>query len=171
MILAGTGKRLILRPRYLRCISVNTVQKFSSMAVQQPTWSLPVAERPEPVLKVYNSLTRTKVSARIAAETAHPYCSLDRVYTSQWTSSQVVQLWANSLRCFTYGSCSVGRSSILFEILWANILDRNYVTQDILRRVMSDYFGYDVHFVMNVTDIDDKVGPSMIFNLATYTTI
>lgn len=34
---------------------------------------------------------------------------------------------------------------------------RNYVTQDILRRVMTDYFGYDVHFVMNITDIDDKV--------------
>ena len=36
---------------------------------------------------------------------------------------------------------------------------RNYVTQDIIRRVMTDYFGYDVHFVMNVTDIDDKVCP------------
>lgn len=34
---------------------------------------------------------------------------------------------------------------------------RNYVTQDILRRIMTDYFGYDVHFVMNVTDIDNKV--------------
>ncbi|KAF9236364.1 tRNA synthetases class I (C) catalytic domain-containing protein [Melanogaster broomeanus] len=34
---------------------------------------------------------------------------------------------------------------------------RNYVTQDILRRIMSDYFGYDVHFVMNITDIDDKI--------------
>jgi len=22
---------------------------------------------------------------------------------------------------------------------------------------MSDYFGYDIHFVMNITDIDDKV--------------
>lgn len=31
------------------------------------------------------------------------------------------------------------------------------MTQDILRRIMSDYFGYDVHFVMNITDIDDKV--------------
>lgn len=39
----------------------------------------------------------------------------------------------------------------------AGIIKRNYVTQDILRRIMSDYFGYDVHFVMNVTDIDDKV--------------
>ncbi|EIM83017.1 uncharacterized protein STEHIDRAFT_141544 [Stereum hirsutum FP-91666 SS1] len=34
---------------------------------------------------------------------------------------------------------------------------RNYVTQDILRRIMTDYFGYDVHFVMNITDIDDKI--------------
>lgn len=41
--------------------------------------------------------------------------------------------------------------------LMRGISQRNYVTQDILRRIMSDYFGYDVHFVMNVTDIDDKV--------------
>ncbi|KAF8647102.1 hypothetical protein AX16_006936 [Volvariella volvacea WC 439] len=34
---------------------------------------------------------------------------------------------------------------------------RNYVTQDIIRRIMTDYLGYDVHFVMNVTDIDDKI--------------
>ena len=42
---------------------------------------------------------------------------------------------------------------------WRSIVDshRNYVTQDILRRILTDYFGYDVHFVMNVTDIDDKV--------------
>ena len=37
------------------------------------------------------------------------------------------------------------------------VLSRNYVTQDILRRIMTDYFKYDVHFVMNITDIDDKV--------------
>lgn len=36
-------------------------------------------------------------------------------------------------------------------------MSRNYVTQDVLRRIMTDYFGYDVHFVMNITDIDDKV--------------
>jgi cysteinyl-tRNA synthetase len=35
------------------------------------------------------------------------------------------------------------------------------VTQDILRRIVSDYFGYDVHFVMNITDIDDKVLSSL----------
>jgi hypothetical protein len=34
---------------------------------------------------------------------------------------------------------------------------RNYVTQDLIRRILRDYFGYNVHFVMNITDIDDKV--------------
>lgn len=34
---------------------------------------------------------------------------------------------------------------------------RNYVTTDILRRILNGYFGYDVQFVQNVTDIDDKV--------------
>lgn len=34
---------------------------------------------------------------------------------------------------------------------------RNYVSTDINRRVLQDYFGYDVKFVQNVTDIDDKI--------------
>lgn len=31
------------------------------------------------------------------------------------------------------------------------------MTIDILRRVLEDYFGYDVTFVMNITDVDDKI--------------
>ncbi|KAL3233884.1 Adenylate cyclase [Nakaseomyces bracarensis] len=34
---------------------------------------------------------------------------------------------------------------------------RNYVSIDINRRIMSNYFGYDIQFVQNVTDIDDKI--------------
>ncbi|KAG8035110.1 hypothetical protein G9C98_001600 [Cotesia typhae] len=34
---------------------------------------------------------------------------------------------------------------------------RSYISFDILRRVLSDYFNYDVHYVMNITDIDDKI--------------
>lgn len=34
---------------------------------------------------------------------------------------------------------------------------RNYVTIDILRRIMRDYFKFKLDFVMNITDIDDKV--------------
>jgi cysteinyl-tRNA synthetase len=40
------------------------------------------------------------------------------------------------------------------------------VTQDVLRRIMSDYFGYDVHFVMNITDIDDKVRERFVMSVA-----
>lgn len=34
---------------------------------------------------------------------------------------------------------------------------RSYISFDILRRVMTDYFKYDVFYCMNVTDIDDKI--------------
>jgi cysteinyl-tRNA synthetase len=34
---------------------------------------------------------------------------------------------------------------------------RNYLTSDVIRRVLEDYFGYNIHFVMNVTDVDDKI--------------
>jgi cysteinyl-tRNA synthetase len=33
----------------------------------------------------------------------------------------------------------------------------NYVSTDIIRRILQGYFGYKVNFVQNVTDIDDKV--------------
>lgn len=35
---------------------------------------------------------------------------------------------------------------------------RSYISFDILRRVLRDYFGYDVLYCMNITDVDDKVG-------------
>lgn len=34
---------------------------------------------------------------------------------------------------------------------------RSYISFDILRRVLSNYFGYDVLYVMNITDVDDKI--------------
>lgn len=34
---------------------------------------------------------------------------------------------------------------------------RAYLTFDILRRVMEDYFHYPVIYQMNITDIDDKI--------------
>ncbi|CBY00150.1 similar to cysteinyl-tRNA synthetase [Plenodomus lingam JN3] len=34
---------------------------------------------------------------------------------------------------------------------------RNYVTIDILRRILSDYFEYKLLFVQNITDVDDKI--------------
>ncbi|RWA12818.1 hypothetical protein EKO27_g2286 [Xylaria grammica] len=34
---------------------------------------------------------------------------------------------------------------------------RNYVSTDIIRRILLHYFGFNVKFVMNFTDIDDKI--------------
>jgi len=34
---------------------------------------------------------------------------------------------------------------------------RAYVSTDIIRRIMKDYFKFDVNFVMNITDVDDKI--------------
>jgi len=34
---------------------------------------------------------------------------------------------------------------------------RCYITFDIIRRILADYFGYRIFYVMNITDIDDKI--------------
>lgn len=34
---------------------------------------------------------------------------------------------------------------------------RCYITFDIIRRILADYFGYNIFYVMNITDIDDKI--------------
>lgn len=34
---------------------------------------------------------------------------------------------------------------------------RTYVTHDILHRVLTKYFRYDVFYVMGMTDVDDKI--------------
>ncbi|KAL0956831.1 hypothetical protein HGRIS_002942 [Hohenbuehelia grisea] len=93
------------------------------MSVQQPPWQVPTKQKDEPVLKVYNSLTRTKTE----------FVPRNGRHVTWYNCGPTV-----------YDASHMGHA-------------RNYVTQDILRRIMSDYFGYDVHFVMNVTDIDDKI--------------
>ncbi|KAK7692221.1 hypothetical protein QCA50_003845 [Cerrena zonata] len=93
------------------------------MSIQQPTWTPPVRKNEVPVLKVYNSLTRSKV--------------------------EFVPNDGNLVKWYNCGPTVYDFSHMGHA--------RNYVTQDILRRIMSDYFGYDVHFVMNITDIDDKI--------------
>ncbi|KAM5530533.1 hypothetical protein V8D89_015810 [Ganoderma adspersum] len=95
----------------------------SRMAAQQPPWSIPTHKDPEPVLKVYNSLTRTKTE----------FVAIEGRHVKWYNCGPTV-----------YDASHMGHA-------------RNYVTQDILRRIMTDYFKYDVHFVMNITDIDDKI--------------
>ena len=43
---------------------------------------------------------------------------------------------------------------------------RCYISFDILRRVLQDYFKYDINYCMNITDIDDKV--ALLFDIHTF---
>ncbi|KAF8511822.1 tRNA synthetases class I (C) catalytic domain-containing protein [Hysterangium stoloniferum] len=90
---------------------------------QLPEWLPPVNTIEEPVLKVYNSLTRTKT----------PFVPRAGRHIKWYNCGPTV-----------YDASHMGHA-------------RGYVTQDFLRRILSDYFGYEVHFVMNITDIDDKI--------------
>ncbi|PPQ74747.1 hypothetical protein CVT24_003854 [Panaeolus cyanescens] len=93
------------------------------MSTQQPPWSPPVQQSEEPVLRVYNSLTKSK--------------------------TEFVPRNGRRVKWYNCGPTVYDASHMGHA--------RNYVTQDVLRRIMSDYFNYDVHFVMNITDIDDKI--------------
>lgn len=34
---------------------------------------------------------------------------------------------------------------------------RNYLCNDMVRRVLRDHFGYNIQYCMNITDVDDKI--------------
>ena len=34
---------------------------------------------------------------------------------------------------------------------------RNYMCNDMIRRVLRDHFGYNIQYCMNITDVDDKI--------------
>ncbi|KDN46476.1 putative cysteinyl-tRNA synthetase [Tilletiaria anomala UBC 951] len=95
----------------------------ASTKAMQPPWHQPRSSGPEPVLHVYNSLTRSKV----------PFVSMRPKQVTWYNCGPTV-----------YDASHMGHA-------------RNYVTQDIIKRILRDYFGYDIHFVMNITDIDDKI--------------
>ena len=87
--------------------------------------------------------------ARLAEDDAPKRRGPKLLNTFTKTKVQFVPLSGNSVGWYicgptVYDSAHVGHA-------------RNYVNFDVLRRVMSEYFGYDVRFVMNVTDIDDKI--------------
>lgn len=88
----------------------------------QPAWHQPPAVS-GPVLKLYNSLTRTK-EVFVPQQDRHVswYCCGPTVYNHS----------------------HMGHA-------------RNYVCLDLCRRILQNYFHYNVTFVQNVTDIDDKI--------------
>ncbi|EMG46066.1 hypothetical protein SBY92_001217 [Candida maltosa Xu316] len=92
--------------------------------VQQPEWYQPENKNnTKPVLKVYNSLTRSK----------NEFYTIRPGHITWYSCGPTV-----------YDHSHMGHA-------------RNYVSTDINRRILQDYFGYNIKFVQNVTDIDDKI--------------
>ncbi|RLV93407.1 Cysteine--tRNA ligase [Spathaspora sp. JA1] len=92
--------------------------------VKQPEWFPPINKNAEkPVLKIYNSLTRSK----------EEFNTIRPGHISWYSCGPTV-----------YDHSHMGHA-------------RNYVSTDICRRILQDYFGYSIKFVQNVTDIDDKI--------------
>jgi hypothetical protein len=110
---------------YLRrrafCFSASHLCKPFKMS--QAPWAVPTGPTHQPGLKVYNSLTRSKV----------PFVPLQPEHISWYSCGPTV-----------YDDSHLGHA-------------RNYVTTDIIRRILRDYFHFQVRFVMNITDVDDKI--------------
>lgn len=83
----------------------------------------PVAPKDEAVLKLYNTLTHSKVE----------FVPVEHGKIKWYSCGPTV-----------YNSSHMGHA-------------RNYVSIDINRRIIQDYFNYDIEFIQNVTDIDDKI--------------
>ena len=69
----------------------------------------------------------------------------------------MVHVRSNGVRCLAHGPCLVRDAALDGMPQGSRLHARAYITFDIIRRVLTDYFKYDVQYVMNITDLDDKV--------------
>uniref|UniRef100_A0A5K3FU09 cysteine--tRNA ligase n=1 Tax=Mesocestoides corti TaxID=53468 RepID=A0A5K3FU09_MESCO len=118
-----------LRPLYSSFVLPEVLRLVSTTGIMErrsaPTWNLPTPDVKAdlPPLKLYNSLTNSKVLfVPKRGKEVSWYCCGPTVYDSS----------------------HMGHA-------------RSYISFDIIRRVLADYFGFKVKYVMNITDIDDKI--------------
>ncbi|KAL8977359.1 MAG: hypothetical protein Q9177_006655, partial [Variospora cf. flavescens] len=103
---------------------------MASQARQQPHWQPPPSPSPEDHIKL-PPLTIWNSLTRSKT----PFIPLD------WKNKRVTWYVCGPT---VYDDAHLGHA-------------RNYVSTDIIRRIMKDYFKFDVKFVMNITDVDDKI--------------
>eukprot|EP00040_Diaphanoeca_grandis_P034475 m.213818 g.213818 ORF g.213818 m.213818 type:complete len:925 (+) comp33159_c0_seq1:114-2888(+) len=124
---SGATKPAICLPAALDGVSTNNGLTFG----KHPPWYAPVGGE-DLGLRVNNSLTgpigrQAKPEELVAFKPAKG--RLVKWYTCGPT---------------VYDSCHMGHA-------------RAYLTFDILRRIVEDYYGYDVMYHVNITDVDDKI--------------
>lgn len=107
-IVQPTARSLCSHSFPLRRAMASTQDASRSKATQD-SWILPTRTAEEPKLKVYNSLTRTKVSCCFCypskrADRAFASSLLGRFCDQEARSGDLVQLWTYRLRCFAHGA-------------------------------------------------------------------
>ena len=125
------------------------IVSISRWLVSVLPYTLCVAQSSE--LKLYNSLTRQKEPfVPLAPPTVTWYSCGPTVYDAAHMG-HARYIYTNTPPLIIRPCVKVG------YYIHTKFSGRSYITFDILRRVLSDYFGYHVNYVMNITDIDDKV--------------
>ncbi|TMS12941.1 Cysteine--tRNA ligase, cytoplasmic [Larimichthys crocea] len=120
----------------------------------QPPWS-PPAGTDVPQLRLYNSLTRTKktlsknyIKIRNRSTTSdkkrHEAVATDEDHSVARGQRKGTKSRGTAVDRQVYDASHMGHA-------------RSYISFDILRRTLRDYFKYDVLYCMNITDIDDKI--------------
>ena len=110
---------------------------------------LRVLPRPRPSLP----LIRARLAAPRRAVTVYPSAVMDsiKVHNSLKPGAPVpfVPIKPGAISWYACGPTVYDQSHLGHA--------RNYVSTDIIRRILIHYFGFDVKFVMNFTDVDDKI--------------
>lgn len=96
----------------------------------------------ETPIKVTNSLTRTKVGLLFTSFPQVPFITMIPRKVLWYSCGPTV-----------YDVAHMATPGRVRE----RLIPRTYLSQDIIMRILRDYFNYDVVFVMNITDIDDKI--------------
>lgn len=79
-----------------------------------------------------------------------PYITGLKLYNSLSNNlEEFVPMRSNNIRWYTCGPTVYSNSHMGHA--------RNYLCNDMVRRVLRDHFGYNVQYCMNITDVDDKI--------------
>uniref|UniRef100_A0A8C8FUL3 cysteine--tRNA ligase n=1 Tax=Oncorhynchus tshawytscha TaxID=74940 RepID=A0A8C8FUL3_ONCTS len=123
--------------------------------VQHP-WSAPAGSN-LPKLRLYNSLTRTKSHFGCL----NPYDQIGKKDTGLSAKCTII-----NIRLVLLQELFVPQNGnkVSWYCCGPTVYDashmghaRSYISFDILRRILMNYFKYDVFYCMNITDIDDKI--------------
>ena len=111
---------------------------------QQPPWIPPKSSASLPPLKIWNSLTRSK-TVRL-----FPFLFLPQVLSRLLGLNANLQNYRTLYPLILKERMLPGMPAVRQFTMTPTLGARDYVSTDIIRRIIKDYFGFNLKFVMNV---------------------